>query len=220
MTDEAKVVIRRARRAQWACGLCFAVLFLTGISGISSFLLDLYNDPLYTGRSRGIEDTTLAVLIVLEPAIRIIHSWGGYLGILLAGWAGLEVFATGRLLRAGADEERRASARWLKPAGLLGAGTIMISLVLLLASGVAARAYINGVGQTARDMVEVRDPASLLSGDDSADKPQSVQLAEWHVREMNYLLAIGALILVAAAARIRGVSQRTRKQAAQEEGAT
>lgn len=217
MSDEARVVIRRARLAQLACGLCFAVLLITGLSGVSSFLLDLYDKPIYTGRSRGIHDTTLATLIALEPAIRFIHSWGGYIGILLAGWAGIEVFRAGATMRASGNDEWRRSASWLRPVGAAGAAAIMLSLVLLLASGVAAKAYVDDAKRTSPDTLELRDPASQLVDDGFSGQPAGDQMAEWHIREMNYLLAIGALLLVAAAARIRGISQQARRQVSAEQ---
>ncbi|MBK8206323.1 MAG: hypothetical protein IPK87_05920 [Planctomycetes bacterium] len=203
-------LVSRARRVQWACGLCFGLLFLMGISGIASITL-LYDDPLYHESTRDIEGATLRTAIELKWLIGALHMWGGYVAILLAGWAAMEVFSFSRLVRRSDNPGWRSTARWLGPAGIGGGATIVLAVVLLLASGVAAKGYVQHITRYGEVKSEIEgapgehDAAKALEG-----YPDS-NMAEWHIREMNYLLAIGAIVLVAAAASVRRISIEARK---------
>jgi hypothetical protein len=205
-------LFRHARRLQWACGLCFALLFLMGLTGLASITL-LHDNPTFTSGLTGIEGATFKVVKALRGFIEHAHEWGGYLSILLAGWAGLEVLTFALRLRRLKDSGRRSTARWLGPAGVLGAVVIVGALLLLLASGVAARNYVKHVSQMHGDELGAIDRGGALTNRDAAtaDFPK-YELAEYHVREFNYLLAAGALLLVIAANRVRGLSTELKKK--------
>lgn len=202
---------RAAKRVQWACGLCFGLLFLMGISGLASVTL-LHDDPAFTSNIGGIEGATLKTVIALRGVIELLHEWGGYLGIVLAGWAGVEVFNFARRLRKSDRSEWRGTGRWMGPVGILGAVVIVGSLVALLASGVAARAYVEHIGARHSDELSGIDRGGALTNRDEAmgDFPKH-ELAEMHVRELNYALAFGAIILVFAANSTRNISLKLKK---------
>jgi hypothetical protein len=203
-------LIKSARRAQWACGLCLGLMFVMGLSGIASITL-LHDDPLYTGSTGGIEGTTLEVVISLRWLIELLHEWGGYVGIVLAGWAALAVFSFARRIRRGDNLDWRRTARWVGPAGILGGGLIIASLLLLIASGVAAGGFVDHIGSRYNDDLSGIDKSTgLVDAREALQGYDDSQMAEMHVREFNYLLAIGALTLVMAAAAIRRVSKEAK----------
>jgi hypothetical protein len=154
-------LIKSARRAQWACGLCLGLMFVMGLSGIASITL-LHDDPLYTGSTGGIEGTTLEVVISLRWLIELLHEWGGYVGIVLAGWAALAVFSFARRIRRGDNLDWRRTARWVGPAGILGGGLIIASLLLLIASGVAAGGFVDHIGSRYNDDLSGIDKSTGL----------------------------------------------------------
>lgn len=199
-------VRRRAKRAQWACGLCFGLLFLMGLSGIASITL-LYDTPMYRSGVRGFEGAVMDIVVALKQAIRLLHAWGGYVGILLSGWAGLEVFSYGRLLKRTGDSGWRRTGRMLGPLGLFGAAVLIASLLLLIPSGVAAQGYL----KVEAAATETPAPVGLQRPSHNEATEGDSRLVEWHTRELNYLMALGAILLVFAAASIRRVSIEARE---------
>lgn len=204
---------RHATRVQWACGLCFGLLFLMGISGIASITL-LHDDPTFTSNIGGIEGATLKTVIFLRGAIEFIHEWGGYIGIVLAGWAATEVFNFARRLRKSDNGAWRSTGRWMGPVGIFGGLVIVASLVALLASGVAAKGYVDHIAERNKDELSGIDRSGALTTRDEAmsDYPKH-ELAELHVRELNYALALGAILLVFAANSTRSISLKLKKEA-------
>jgi hypothetical protein len=202
-------LIKGARRAQWACGLCLGLMFVMGLSGIASITL-LHDDPLYTGATGGVEGTTLEIVISLRWLIELLHEWGGYVGIVLAGSAALAVFSFARRIRRGENLEWRRTARWVGPAGILGGGLIIASLLLLIASGVAASGFVDHIQSGEKDEFGIDKNTGLIDAREALQGYDDSQMAEMHVREFNYLLAIGALTLVMAAAAIRRVSKEAK----------
>lgn len=195
------VVRRKASRAQWACGLCFGLLFLMGVSGIASITL-LYDSPLYRTGVRGFEATVMDTVVAMKGAIGLIHGWGGYVGIVLAGWAGLEVFSFGRRLKRTDNSGWRRTGSILSALGLFGAAMLITSLMLLIPSGVAAQGFLS----QDRSSVETPAPVGLKRPTTQEFSDGGSRMVEWHTRELNYLMAFGAIILAYAAARIRRVS--------------
>jgi hypothetical protein len=200
-------LIKGARRAQWACGLCLGLMFVMGLSGIASITL-LHDDPLYTRSTGGLEGATLEVVITLRWLIELLHEWGGYVGIVLAGWAALAVVSFARRANRAGNPEWKRTARWVGPAGILGGALIIASLLLLIASGVAASGFVDHIGARYNDDLSGIDKSTgLVDARDALEGYDDSRMAEWHVREFNYLLAIGALTLVMGAAAIRRVSK-------------
>src|SRR5690606_24260779 len=118
------ILIKRARAAQWACGLCLALLFLLGLSGIASITL-LHDDQLYVGNTGGLEGSVLDTVMDLRWLIEPLHEWGGYLAIVLGGWAGLALWRFARHIRRSDRAEWRRTGAWLGPCGML-AGLLVI----------------------------------------------------------------------------------------------
>lgn len=195
------VIRRKASRAQWACGLCFGLLFLMGLSGIASITL-LYDSPLYRTGVRGFEATVMNAVVSMKGVIGLIHGWGGYVGILLAGWAGLEVFSFGRRLKRTENPGWRRTGSILSALGLFGAAMLITSLLLLIPSGVAAQGFLSHDTGS----IDAPAPVGLTRPSSSQFSDGSSRMVEWHTRELNYLMAFGAIILAYAAARIRRVS--------------
>ncbi|MBZ0134825.1 MAG: hypothetical protein K8I27_00465 [Planctomycetes bacterium] len=216
MTEETpkhEAVKRHASRVQWACGLCFALLFLMGVSGVASVTL-LHDDPTFTSNIGGIEGATLKTVIALRGVIELLHEWGGYFAIVLAGWAGTEVFNFSRRLRKSDRGEWRGTGRWMGPVGVFGGIVIIGSLIALLASGVAAKAYVDHIGAHHSDELSGIDRSgALTSRGEAMDEFPKHDLAEMHVRELNYALALGAILLVLAANSTRGISLALKKEA-------
>ena len=204
-------VKRHATRVQWACGLCFGLLFLMGVSGIASITL-LHDDPAFTGNIGGIEGATLKTVIFLRGGIEFLHEWGGYIGIVLAGWAATEVFNFARRLRKSANGDWRSTGRWMGPVGILGGLVIVASLLALLASGVAAKGYVDHISARHNDeLVGIDRSGALTSRGKAMDDFPKHELAELHVRELNYALALGAILLVFAANSTRTISLKLKK---------
>lgn len=203
-------VIPAARRVMWACGLCFALLFVTGMCGAASITL-LYDDPLYNESIKGIEGATLSTVVAMKGFIRFVHTWGAYPAMLLAAWSMFELLRFSRIARRSGNAGWRSTARWLGPAGVVGALLIVLSLISLLASGVAAKGYgehiasYQFVSETVEGKPGEHDANAMLK-----DYPDS-GMAEYHVRELNMLLALGAIVLVMATASVRRISQEARK---------
>lgn len=206
-------LLRHGRRVQWAAGLCFALLLLMGVSGLASITL-LHDDRLYTEQMQGIEGVTLRTVIALRGVIGLVHGWGGYLGIVLVGFAALEVFQFARLLRRADRADWRGTGRWLGPLGMLGGLVVAAALVLLLATGVAANAYVRQVGSQNADELSGIDRSRAMGSpvEEGKDFPKS-EIAELHVKELNYLMAAGAIMLVLAASVTRRIELEAKKQA-------
>lgn len=203
-------VTSAARRVMVACGLCFTLLFVTGMCGAASITL-LYDDPLYNESIKGIEGATLSAVVALKGFITFMHTWGGYAGILLAGWSMFELLRFARVIRRSDNQGWKSTARWLGPAGVAGSVLIAGSLVALLASGVAAKGYGDHIAsyefvtETVEGKPGEHDAKGMLQG-----YPDS-GFAELHVRELNMLLALGAIVLVMATASVRRIGLEARK---------
>jgi hypothetical protein len=206
-------ILRRARRVLWACGLCFALLFLMGLTGIASITL-LYDDPMMRTNMRGFEGDVVRFVASIGGLIHMIHEWGGYVGIVLSGWAGLEIFSFGRLLRRTDKPDWRASGGRLMPLGVAGAALLITALLLLIPSGVAARMYLINetppvVDDTSNpERVQPRIPGTV-EFEDAGDSGQ----VDWHTKQLNYLLAIGAILLLFGVSSTRRIQLEVKKAA-------
>jgi hypothetical protein len=206
-------ILRRARRVLWACGLCFGLLFLMGLTGIASITL-LYDDPQMRTNMSGFEGDVVRFVASIEDLIHFIHEWGGYAGIVLSGWAGLEVFSFARLLRRTDKPEWRTSGRRLAPLGVAGAALLITALLFLIPSGVAARLYLTNeaprvVNDTPNpERVQPRIPGAVEM-EDASDSGQ----VDWHTKQLNYVLAIGAILLMFAVTSTRRIQLEVKKAA-------
>lgn len=205
--DETKLykeIRSRAFRPLLACGLCFALLLMMGLSGVASITL-MYDDPMYVKAMKGVEGAVARAVMDMDWAIRLLHAWGGYVGIMLAGWAGIELLSYGRRLKKTDDAGWRKAGRRLPIIGVAGAGILIVSLVVLIASGIAAKGFV----ETPTPEVEGLPDPGLNNGrlHQRDIQPENERaMVEWHTRELNYLMAFGAIILVIGASSVRTVS--------------
>jgi hypothetical protein len=102
--------------------------------------------------------------------------------------------------------------------GLAGGALLIVALALLIPSGVAAKGFLSTGAPRAKtemptpDKVQPRVPGrvELQEGGDS-------KFVEWHTSWLNYLMAIGALVLVAGANSVRKVQLAAKKPPAPED---
>lgn len=204
-------VQRRARRVLWSCGLCFGLLFLMGLTGVASITL-LYDDPMMRTNMRGFEGEVVRFVASLEGLIHFIHEWGGYAGIVLSGWAGVEVFSFARLLRRSDKVEWRTSSRRLAPLGIVGAGLLVVALLLLIPTGVAAKGFLSS--ETPEASSNTQGPEHMqrrIPGVVAVEDAGDSELADWHLRQLNFVLAIGAFLLMFAVSSTRRIQLEARK---------
>jgi len=209
-------LIARGFRLQLACGLCFALLLLLGLSGVASITL-LYEDPMFTRSATGLEGETVRFLVSIKGWISALHEWGGYVAIVLAGWAGLEVFGFGRQLKRSSNKGWQKTGRWMPATGLAASAIVVVALLMLLASGIAASAFLHDGEKDAKQVpLQAVERFQGISDARSEIAAQgSEQTVEWHTREFNYLLAFGALLLVAAASSARNITREAKSEQAE-----
>lgn len=202
-------VLRRARRVLWSCGLCFGLLFLMGLTGVASITL-LYDDPMLRTNLTGFEGNVVRFVASMADVIHFIHEWGGYLAIALSGWAGLEVFGFARVLRKTDKPEWRTSGGRLAPLGIAGAVLLIVTLLLLIPSGVKARAYLTNDAPAVVDSMPnpERTQPRISDMEDPGDSGQ----VDWHTKQLNYMLAIGAILLMFAVSSTRRIQLEARKK--------
>jgi hypothetical protein len=206
-------ILRRARRVLWSCGLCFGLLFLMGLTGVASITL-LYDDPMLRTNMGGFEGDVVRFVASIDGLIHFIHEWGGYAGIILAGWAGLEVFSFTRVLRRTDKPEWRTSARRLAPLAIAGSLLLITALLLLIPSGVAAKTFLANdvpavVNHTPNpERLQPRIPTAVEMDDGGAGGQ-----VDWHTKQLNYLLAIGAILLLFAVSSTRRIQLEVKKAA-------
>jgi hypothetical protein len=198
-------------RLQLACGLCFTVLLVLVLSGVASITL-LYSDETYALGGSGIEGVTLQVVTQLEPFIRHIHEWGGYVAIVLAGWAGMEVLQFGRKLKRSANEDWSKSGRWMPAAGVTAMLVLTLALLLQVGSGMRAAGYLHHEKDTIGAPAAWDRIQGMTDAREEMEVGRGERAVEWHTREFNYLIAFGALLLVAAASTTRKIAKEAKRQ--------
>lgn len=204
---------RRAARVMWACGLLFAVLLLLGISGVASVTL-IYEDEQYFQAIRGVEGAVARTVLDLKWLIQGIHGVGGYVGAALAAWAGYEVFRFGRMLRRTDNAGWRIKGRRLPWIGATGSILVIVALGALIVSGFQTADFLGGVPA---DQGELEAPISLEDGGHTRNiEAEPAPVVDWHTRELNFGMALGAILLALAASSVRGVVNEARD--AQEPG--
>ena len=180
----------RARRMTLACGLCLGLLFLLGLTGMASVTL-LYDDGVSAAYDRGFETSVLRTVIALKTAIRLIHSYGSYLAIVLAGWAAVELFRMSKVLASSEIAKARARGRALIFIALVAGVSIIGALVGLSATGVKTHAELRGDRPAEPDPMAAPLPLPAGPGE-SVDLPAVVM----HTRDLNLVLMIGVFLMV------------------------
>ncbi|MCC6464889.1 MAG: hypothetical protein IT463_06060 [Planctomycetes bacterium] len=200
---ETSPVLACGRRVMWSCGLCFALLFLLGLSGVASITL-LYDAPGF--HTTGLEGTVLDTVRFARPLIRALHTYGGYVAVLLCGWSALELLAFAKALK---------GTRWVRMSLLIHLTTVVgvllmiISVLALTVTGVSAAGFLHrelepGPGVAGREAPAVPLPSAVA-------EQGTERSVEWHTRELNYLLGLGALLTAAAVAAARSITAEARK---------
>lgn len=205
--DEIEQVRARAFRPLLACGLCFAMLLLMGLSGVASITL-MYDDPMYIQAMKGVEGAVARAVTGMDWLIRFIHTWGGYAAIVLAGWAGTELLIYGRRLRKTGDAGWRKTGKRLPFIGVFGSLMLIASLLVLIGSGIAAQGYMRvGYGDLPDPELN-RDRMHERNVEPREERP----IVEWHIRELNYFMALGAIVLVLGAGSVRNAANEARQK--------
>jgi hypothetical protein len=202
-------ILRAGLRLQVACGLCLVVLMLLILTGVAGITL-LIVEPVQDKSMGALERHTVGAVQGMKDWIRLIHEWGGYVALLLAGWAGLEIFRFGRMLRRTEHKDWRRTGLWMPALGLLAGLILMGSVAVQIGAGIATHAYVHMEG--APPMAPAMERQHALT-DARAEMEQfaSEMVVDMHVRELNYLVALGALMLVAASSSTRRVTREARQ---------
>lgn len=180
--DEAQPEIVTAnRRAQWASGICLTMIVLLALSGMASITL-MYDDPLSRKGAQGVEGFVLESVITLKPLIHLIHTWGGYVTIVVAGWAMVELFGVSRV----AKVHSASRGRWIGFLAVIGGLFILASVLGLIWSG-------EGTGQwlkTEISPIGQKEPPKPVKFED--------RWTDLHTRDLLYPLGIGVILMVLA----------------------
>lgn len=208
---------KAAGRALLASGLAFGLLFVLGLTGLASVTLFYIEMDPAIGQGE-LEDAVSSIVRFLDGwgeggqrlgLITLAHKYGSYAALVLCGWAALECFLAGGALKASACDGARQAARWVRPLALVGGAVLLLSVGAQIIAGAAAQ----------RAMSELRlptgtdSPASLAESDRIAKslaemgggslQSRDEAVVTLHMREMNYPLGFGAIVLLFAVAAIR-----------------
>ncbi len=198
----------QCRRAIWAAGVCLALVFVLGVSGVASITL-LYEDPWFVNETRGFEGAVIQTVLALKPLIRFLHTYGGYAAFVLAGWTAVEMFGLWRVLRAQATAESRQASTWVMGLGVVGGAALAGAIGLLTVSGIAAAGFLQQSKLAPGESAAQENPA-LPGARGTPDK--GAQFVEWHTRELTYVVAAAALMLAGAASQARKIARQTGKE--------
>jgi hypothetical protein len=191
MADGATLT-RRAFRLLLASGLLFTLLLLLLISGVASVTL-MHTDSPHLRPGAGLQQWVYDAVTGMARQIRGLHGWGGFAAIPLASWAGFEALRLGRALGRGPCPARR-----IRLCGGIGAGIVILSLCLLLFTGVLTQAWL----EREKQPLPMEMPAAERAQADARREMlghREHTAASLHTRELNILLAFGTLLLVVAA---------------------
>lgn len=206
-TDPAR---KAASRVMLACGLLLGLLVALGITGLAS--VTLFYIELDAGTAHdSFERSVIAVVRFFDGwsedgsrlrLIHHVHALGGFAAMVLTGWAAIEIWSAARLFRTHLLERVRAQARWMRPLAIIGAVALELALVAQLLTGTAARAALDELRvpsplQAPPTVREAERIAGAIAAEHAASKDDAVVLA--HMRELNYPLGFGALLLLLAA---------------------
>lgn len=204
---------KAASRVMLAGGLLLALLVLLGITGLASVTLFYIEFDSGTAQD-SFERTVIATVKFFDGwfadgtrwhLVRHIHGIGAFLAIVLTGWAAVEIWGAAAVFRQHLREEVRATARWMRPLAALGTLFLLGAIVVQLLAGAATRGALDdmrvpaaldrppSVGESDR----IVDSLSRLKKDDFTQTKDEV-VVQVHMRELNYPLGFGALLLLMA----------------------
>lgn len=202
---EAVKIAAQCRRAVIAAGCALGLVFLLALSGAASITL-MFETPGFQETIRGFEGAVLDVVRFLSPVIRALHSFGGYVGFVVCGWAAIEMFSLARLLRRGGTAALRIYAPRIGVLGVAGGAVLAVMVGVLTVSGTAASMALR---KAAPPVEEKPEPLNPLSRHIAEPRGSDDSLVNEHTRSQTYLVGIAALLLAAGASQAR----RARKAA-------
>ncbi len=200
-------------RALLANGLLFGLLVVLGISGLASVTLFYIEFDAGTAQD-SLERAVISVVKFCDGwhedgtrwhLVRHVHGIGAYLALVLTGWAAIEIWSAAGVVRTHVKPEVRATARWMRPLAAFGALFLILALVAQLLAGAATRGALNDMRvpaplerpPSARESDKVVEAMSKLHADTRAQTQDEV-VVQVHMRELNYPLGLGAILLLIA----------------------
>lgn len=207
-------VRRHATRVMWACGLLFTLLLLMGLTGVASITL-MHEDEQYFKAMQGVEGTVARAVLDLKWLIHATHQFGGYAAVLFAFWAGGEIFRFGRKLRHADNAGWRVRGRYLPFLGAAGSLIVIAALAALSVSGYMTAEYLADRPTT---IEELEIPSPLEAEEHERDiRPEARPVVDWHTRELNYAMALGAILLVLGASSVRNVALEAKRAGSEDQ---
>lgn len=197
----------QCRRAVLASGLALGLVFALALSGAASITL-MFDASSFQETIKGFEGFVLDTVRMLKPAIRFLHTYGGYAAFVLAGWAGIEMFWLYRALRGSGKVEVRAFATRILVLGVIGGAVLTVTVGVLTVSGTAASVALRGSASPADEGPEPLNPMARSIADPSATGDS---LVNEHTRRQTYMVGIAALLLAAAASQARRAAKAAKE---------
>ena len=199
-------------RALLACGGLFALLLLLGLSGLASVTLFYIEQDAGTGYG-DLEGVVIRCVKFVDGwtsssrlhLIGHFHAWGSYAALVMCGWSVVELWSAAGMLKIHAEADVRSNARFMRPLAAIGGVILVLAIVLQLIAGTATRRALDEMrAPTAMDQPASRDESarivetlSTLQGEASQQSKDEVVVTV-HMRELNYPLGLGALLILVA----------------------
>lgn len=199
----------KARRLATACTLALGLLVLMGVSGLANITLNHVRRDFYDQYSRfdplpPFEAAVVSTVQAARPAIWLVHKYGGYVTILLSGWAALQCISFAR-----AAGREGAQVRLVALLGGVGGFGLALALAAQIVAGTA---LMWGIAEMDKHrLAPAGAAAARIAAADASDLEGRVKpLENFHIRELNYPVGLAAMMLVAAMslARSRAAGQK------------
>jgi hypothetical protein len=124
---------------------------------------------------------------------------------VLTGWAALELWSAAGIIRTHINEDVRANARFMRPLAIIGAVFLEGAIIVQLLAGSATRGALDDMRVPAPldqpasqgESQKIVDSLSKLSADNAAQSKDEV-VVQVHMRELNYPLGLGAILMLIA----------------------
>ncbi|CAG1769998.1 hypothetical protein BAC2_00742 [uncultured bacterium] len=204
---------RAAGRAMFVSGLLFGLLVLLGITGMASVTLFYIEFDAGTSHE-SFEGVVISIVRFCDGwlsdgtrlhLLRHIHGIGSYLAIVLTGWAAVELWSAAGVIRIHVNQEVRQNARFMRPLAIFGAVALEGAIIVQLLAGSATRGALDDMRvpapldrpASAGESDRVIESLSKLSADNAAQSRDEV-VVQVHMRELNYPLGFGAILMLIA----------------------
>lgn len=204
---------KAAGRAMLAAGFLFGLLLLLGLSGMASVTLFYIEFDAGTSHE-SFENTVITIVKFCDGwfadgtrwhVLRHIHGFGSYLAIVLTGWTAVELWSAAGAIRLHVNAEVRRHARFMRPLAIVGAVALEGAIIVQLLAGSATRGALDDMRvpapldrpATPGESDKIVGSLSRLSADNAAQSRDEV-VVQVHMRELNYPLGFGAILMLMA----------------------